>query len=176
MKLVIDRSKWIVPISSSQGLLATVDEADHQRVLSAGPWFPLKGKYTTYATTRTRSNPVLMHRFILGVTGRHIEVDHADGNGLNNTRLNIRACTSVQNHGRMRRRSDNVSGYRGVSWCSRTERWMAILGRKDRKVFLGRFDDAAEAARAWDGAAREYFGSFAGLNFPAEFTDGPVAP
>jgi hypothetical protein len=39
---------------------------------------------------------------------------------------------------------------RGVFWDRKTRRWRCQLGYQSKKIFLGYFDDAGEAARAYD--------------------------
>ncbi len=59
----------------------------------------------------------------------------------------------------------NTSGFRGVSWCSQTNRWKAQITRGDRNVNLGRFQLVEDAAKAYDEAAVDCFGDRAMLNF-----------
>jgi hypothetical protein len=104
-----------------------------------------------------------MHRVIAGTAG-HLQTDHKDGDGLNNRRSNLRPCTSAQNKANVGLRSDNRSGFRGVSRNAQDNCWIArIQGRH-----IGVFRDAVDAARAYDDAARKAFGEFAHLNFPDE--------
>jgi hypothetical protein len=60
--------------------------------------------------------------------------------------------------------TNNKSGFRGV--YKRGEKFGAQLGIKGRKVKVGYFDTAEEAARAYDAVARERLGPSARLNFP----------
>ncbi len=111
-----------------------------------------------------------MHRFILDAPDGAV-VDHINGNALDNRRANLRLCTPTENAYNKRKRPGTVSQYKGVSWDSRNQRWMSQLTFKNRHLFLGRFDDEQEAARAYDVAARKHFGEFANLNFKHEATD-----
>lgn len=106
-----------------------------------------------------------MHRAILR-PAYGSEVDHVNGNGLDNRRDNLRACVRTQNNGNRRLSGLNASGYRGVSWDARNDRWRADIRAFGVARNLGRFTDAAQAARAYDAAARDMFGEFARPNFP----------
>lgn len=157
-------------IPLSRGYVATVDDEDYERVISYGPWhvdIP-RGKHTAYArktlTVDGRKTTIKMHVFILGVSG----VDHANGNGLDNRRANLRAATNAQNSANRRRRSDNTSGFKGVSFHRRSRKWQAYACQGGKQNHLGYHATAEQAARAYDEAARELFGPFARLNFPQE--------
>lgn len=105
-----------------------------------------------------RQTPVAMHRLIMGAP-RNREVDHIDGNGLNNQRSNLRLATRAQNSRNRKPNRSNLSGYKGV--VPREGRWEATIN-----FTIGKYDTAEEAARAYDAKARELFGEFAYLNFP----------
>ena len=101
-----------------------------------------------------------MHRLIMGIQDGGPIIDHWDGNGLNNTRANLRVTEQPYNLGNSRRRKDNTSGFKGVS--PNLGRWRSnVAGR-----YIGVFDTAEEAARAYDEKARELWGEFAQVNFP----------
>lgn len=93
-------------------------------------------------------------------------VDHINGNGLDNRRSNLRLCTRSENARNSRKPSNNSSGYKGVSWHKRTKKWRADIRNENRQRSLGSFDNALDAAHAYDRAARVMHGEFARLNFP----------
>ena len=83
-------------IPLTQGKSTIVDDEDHE-MLSQYRWcFNAKTGYA-YRLTPMPRRSVYMHRQILGVTDRYIEVDHIDGNKLDNRKDNIRAGTRSQN-------------------------------------------------------------------------------
>lgn len=154
----------------TQGQVALVDDADYERVIALR-WYAHRshGRGTWYAV-RWEGQPkrvhVGMHRFILGVTNEK-QVDHRDGNGLNNQRYNLRIATKAQNRYNRGPQRDNTSGYKGVTRNS-SGRWVAQIKKHRRLYRGGTFDDPADAARAYDRLARELHGEFAWPNFPEE--------
>lgn len=111
-----------------------------------------------YAQAFDGRTTVLMHRLIMDAPpGR--PVDHRDGGGLNNRRVNLRIATTALNGANSRDRVRR-SGYRGVYPIRK--RWMARAGGQ----YVGTFDTPLEAAIARDEAARRIYGEFAVLNFP----------
>lgn len=156
-----------VEIPLTRGLVAIVDQEDAARVLALGPWsaFPRGRNWYGRRTVRYedgRGGSLYLHRVILDVP----RVDHINGDGLDNRRANLRSATHADNMRNSRRRSDNTSGYKGVSasgW-----RWVARVYVDSRRLHLGTFASPEEAARAYDAAALELHGEFARLNFPKE--------
>lgn len=155
----------------TKGKVALVDDEDYER-LSRYRWQALRHRKTWYACRTAHSEgerwTSLMHREILGITNRHEEVDHKDGNGLDNRRENLRVASLSQNRFNAGKYSTNKSGYKGVSFHTATGRWVASIRANNKQFFLGRFDDPVDAARAYDRKALELHQEFARLNFPKE--------
>jgi hypothetical protein len=150
----------IIPLS--QGKRALVDDADYE-YLSQWKW--CFGAGYAVRTDRTgREKSVRMHLVIMNAP-QGMEVDHRDGNGLNNQRHNLRLCTSTQNKHNRRPFKNNPTGYKGV-YLFQGKYWRAKIAINKKQIHLGQFKTAIEAARAYDAAARKYFGEFAWLNFP----------
>lgn len=93
-------------------------------------------------------------------------IDHIDGDGLNNTRSNLRIATPTQNQQNQRLLTSNISGYKGVNWDLSESKWRARIRIAGRRRSLGRFINPIDAAKAYDITAREVHGVFACLNFP----------
>lgn len=128
-----------------------------------------KRSLTDYAVTdyvagsRTLSS---MHRMILGVQ-KDEQVDHIDGNGLNNRRCNLRKCSAVNNQCNRDKPSRNkqwASQFKGVS-LKDNGRWFAQIQVNKRHYHLGYFDTEVEAAQAYDKSAKTLHGEYARINF-----------
>ena len=91
-------------------------------------------------------------------------IDHINGNGLDNRKENLRLCNSTQNAANTGLWSTNTSGYKGVRLQKRTGKYEAYIIIKNRPNHLGTFTDAKLAAQAYNNAALNIFGEFAGLN------------
>lgn len=110
----------------------------------------------------------IMHRRLMGLTvGDKRQVDHIDGNRLNNQKSNLRVCTNLENS-RNRKAQGGNAGYKGVYWRASTRRWLANIGHLGKTYFLGSFDTAEEAHRAYCAAAAIFHGEFANAG------DGPI--
>jgi hypothetical protein len=159
----------------SGGQWAVVDAADYELV-SAFPWRAVRVTGgLVYAETRLRGTREFMHRLIMECHPGE-QVDHRNGNGLDNRRRNLRFATHHSNAAN-RRRVLSASGFKGVT--RRGERWRASIMVGKRFISLGSFATPEEAARAYDAAAIEHFGEFActnadlGLLLPTNGSKGP---
>lgn len=154
-----------VEIQLTGGLVALVDASDEALVMRYS-WHMLRRGNTCYAKhtmpwTDGKRPVLLMHRLLAGVTGADTRVDHRDGNGLNNCRANLRVCCHQQNLANARRRADNRSGFKGVGYNRRIDRYHARIHIDGRSKFLGSFRTPQEAHQAYCRAAAEQFGEFA---------------
>ena len=100
-----------------------------------------------------------MHRVIMDAP-RSLEVDHIDGNQLNNMRSNLRLCTSSENKMNTKTRSDNASGIKGVCWDNDHGAWMSYIKRDGKMITLGRFRNKQHARIARRAAEKVLHGEF----------------
>ena len=149
----------------TQGQFAVVDDEDYYRI-SQHKWYAWKHGHTYYARTNTRVDDVhkniTMHRFIIQPEEDEM-IDHADNDGLNNTRDNLRICTASQNHANQQK-TRGSSQYKGVSFSKRANKWEVYINKDGKRYRLGYFTDEKKAAEAYDQKAKELFGEFAELN------------
>ncbi len=142
-----------------------MDDSDFE-IVSQFKWYARTWKGRTYAARSGGSRntrKVSMHRFIMGEP-EGMDVDHKNGDKLDNRRENLRVCTRSQNIQNSRKHSDNKSGYKGVCWETGNNRWKAQICKDGKKMVIGYFTDKKSAALAYNAKALELFGEFASIN------------
>lgn len=146
-------------IPLSNGLFATVDAEDFDRISALGPWYcqeqALKsGNVLRYAFRRIKIDGWwtirLMHHDVLNWTpdpSQDAEVDHANHDGLDNRRRNLRIVTHRENSWNHRR--PKTSRFIGVSWHKSAKRWYAQAYLNGQKRSLGLYFDEKAARDAY---------------------------
>ena len=84
------------------------------------------------------------------------EMDHRNGNGLDNRLSNLHEVTSQENHHNQKMRACNTSGATGVYWHKSTQKWYAQIGVAGKNVHLGYFNNLQDAAAARGRANLKY--------------------
>lgn len=155
-------------IPLTKGKFAIVNDGDYE-FLSNWKWSASFNGSLWYAQRsegpRLLRKTVQMHRFIMSAP-RGMEVDHINGDTLDNRRENMRLCSRLQNGRNRKRPKNNTSGFKGVWWNKTCNKWEAEIRVNNKRIYLGHYSDPEEAARAYDEAAVEHFGDFAKINFP----------
>lgn len=154
-------------IQLTQGKVAIVDDCDYE-YLSQFRWHAQQTHNIWYAVRSLprvdgKQKAELMHRIILDAP-KGSDVDHIDGDGLNNQRGNLRVASRAQNLWNRRRSARNTSGYTGVSWDKGIGKWTAYISEGGKTRHLGCFATAEEAAVARNSVAIQIYGEFARLN------------
>lgn len=122
---------------------------------------------------KTKKTTVFMHRVILNLLNSDLYVDHADHNGLNNQRSNLRVATKKENC-RNKKKQNGFSSlflgvhrhfYRKKNWT----KWQAKVTQENGRRHIGYFPftpcGELLAAISYDIAAEKHYGEFANLNF-----------
>lgn len=176
-EIVPETGGVLLPLGGKKhpGRFALVDIEDVP-LIAGRSWFTLPTTRALYAQCRQvvngKTHTILMHRVIMGVTERRIQVDHINHNGLDNRRQNLRLVTNQDNAFNRRPRLRGTSRFKGVHWDKSKRKWCVSYTLNQRKCKAGCFDHEVDAARAYDEAIREHHGEFAWLNFPEESWKG----
>lgn len=163
----------LIPVGS-RGVFATVDDEDYD-MISKFTWTLVEWNGIQYAKRKQRltDDPypeygtISMHSLIMK---NAVEVDHVDGNGLNNQKNNLREVTHAQNIQNQRVQRRSKSGYRGVTYFPKAGKWLRKKPWRARikvngiDITLGYYATPEEAARRWNLAALDAWGEYARLN------------
>lgn len=149
---------WLRGIQLTRGFITVVDLRDLKKVAKHRWCASDDGTGRIYAKVKTSKKFLALHRFLMKPR-KGKEVDHIDGNTLNNTRRNLRVCTKSQNLQNQKLGARNTSGFKGVDiWNGK---YRATIGTKGKKYFLGLYTDPHEAHEAYLEAALRLFGEYA---------------
>jgi hypothetical protein len=164
----------MMQIITTNGHIVILNKSDFSKVCNH-TWYALKNRNTYYAvrkvslgistlTGKQIRQMLYMHRVIMDTPPNKI-TDHRDGNGLNNTRYNLRVCTVSQNNqNRKKQNKPALSQYKGVTYNKKDSRWIAQIWFDHNNNFLGGYANEIDAAIAYNKKASELFGKFALLN------------
>jgi len=148
---------------SNSRLFFEIDDEDFDKV-KGKLWFINKKRYIYANNNKTK---VSLHRVLLGLVKNDNKiVDHKDGNTLNNTKSNLRICSSIQNSQNRIISRINTSGYKGVNFNKTKNTYVATIYSNYSRKRIGSYKNPILAAKAYDKYAEIIFGEFAKLNFP----------
>lgn len=113
--------------------------------------FYLQGKIEGFSTRVHR----LIWLYVYGVLPEK-QIDHIDGDGLNNRLENLREVSQVENLKNCSLSKNNVSGITGVCWEKACKSWKVQIGRNSVYTYLGRYKDFFEACCVRKSAENKY--------------------
>lgn len=119
-------------------------------------WYERRAQSTTKIEARVGDKVLYMHT-LLGFKN----YDHADRNELNNRRYNLRPCTMQENSRNRSLSSKNTSGFIGVRYRKKLDKWESYINISGKYIFLGAFLDKTDAIKARLEAEAKYYGEFA---------------
>lgn len=143
-----------VSTDSHPNTYTKVSEEDYHKIKHL-KWYAISGCQTTYVQASEGKRRIALHRFILDCP-EDLVTDHQDGDGLNNTRDNIRIVTRKVNNQNLPTPSNNTTGCIGVSW-TKSGKYRAYITSDGRQICLGTYEsyEAAVSARK---SAEELYG------------------
>jgi hypothetical protein len=151
-----------IEIPLTRGYVTVIDDEDW--ALAGGRRWTAAAdpsRRTIYAVGKVNGKAVYLHRLLCP---EWEYVDHADGDGLNNCRYNLRDGTGFRNGANKVMLRNNTSGYKGVGWNKRKRKWVATIAADRKRIHLGYHATAEAAANAYDKAAVNLFGEYAKTN------------
>lgn len=158
----------------TQGKKAIVDDEDFE-FLNQYDWCvamarekrwgykAVKG-FTYSKNGKKQTQMIQMHRIIMLSPPDIFDVDHIDGNSLNNQKSNLRICTHAENMMNIRRRVSSSSRFRGVTFNKQDKRWRARFFLGGKSLLDKKFNKEEEAALIYNEFCKKYHGEFARLN------------
>jgi len=164
----------VIEVKLTQGKTAFIDDEDAE--LAERKWHNSEGYAARSVRVVGQNRVIQMHRIIMErILGRPLlpgeEVDHINGDSLDNRRTNLRLANDRQQSVNSKKKCvrkgiQPSSEYKGVAWSCEKQKWKVQKWFNGQCVYSEYFDDEIEAAFAYDSASIEYDGEFARLNFP----------
>lgn len=156
-------NKGFLKVPMTQGMYFLIDPIDEKTILRH-KWRAHKSPNNFYAVTTISRKPTKMiyaHNLIMLSKG----IDHIDGDGLNNSRSNLRKCTQSENIANSRKFVKSSSQFKGVDFDKSRKKWRARIVKNRKEFHLGYFKSEEDAAKAYDKKAVDFFGNFSRTNF-----------
>lgn len=115
-----------------------------------------------YARSSENKEKVYAHRLVANAGNYNVnnQVDHINGNTLDNRKQNLRIVSSRQNGLNSSIRIDNTSGVTGVCWDKRKQQWLARVFENKKEIYLGHFDEFEDAVIARRKGEEKYYGEY----------------
>ncbi len=143
-----------------------------QEVIVDDEWYPILNEWNWYFHNgyaardiggRNNKQHIYMHRYICMAPDGY-EVDHINQNKLDNRKENLRVVLPEKNYYNRAKQINNTTGYKGVCYDRKRNKYMATISYKRKQMNLGRFKTAKEAAKAYNEAAIKLHGDYSCLN------------
>ena len=131
------------------------------------PRITTTGYYFVSLYENGKGKPKTIHRLVTEHFSddwdEKLQVDHIDGNRLNNDISNLRMATQSENNCNQKIQKNNTSGFKGVFYDNKYKKYRARI-KKEGKIITKFFDTALEAARFYNENAEILHGKFARIN------------
>ncbi len=152
-----------IELKITGGHVVLIDEEDLGLINSYNKWklskrgYPQSRKMINYKTKYT-----YMHRLIMNCP-EGSQVDHINGNKLDNRKCNLRICAHKDNCKNRPKPINNTSGHKGVSFSKCRNKWIAVIVSNKKRYYLGSFVNKEDAILAYRSACLEMHGEYANL-------------
>lgn len=155
----------IEPINAKRGYAlpkeVLIDELDKDKLVGFNKWFiSARGDVYSQKWKKGKATTYKLHRVIMDAPVG-MDVDHINGNPLDNRRSNLRICTHKENSRNTKLAKNNTSGAIGVRWDKTKNKWLARIKVDYKDIHIGRFNNFKDAVKARKDAEIKYFGEFA---------------
>jgi hypothetical protein len=160
----IDGNLAYVPLT--KGYEAIIDASD-VALVSQWLWYAQISKRTVYAIADNfdengRRQTLRMHRLVTAPPA-DMQIDHINGDGLDNRRANLRVVTLAENSRNQRLAKNSTSGFKGVTWHKCKSKWIARIVLNRKTIHLGYFSTPEAAYEAYSKASIELHGQYGRL-------------
>lgn len=136
----------VAELKLSNGNFAIVDKDDFSKFVSH-KWYQHN---SGYAVRKPRgSSAIYMHRQVIECP-KGFEIDHINRNPLDNRKENLRAVSHSENSQNRPKQRNNTSGYKGVFFDKRRNKWWSMKVKNKKRIYLGTFNSAQEASKAYE--------------------------
>lgn len=155
--------KHRVFIPLTKGKVTVINHEDYEKIKTYKWHYRDTGYAVCYSKgSITSRKQIRMHRLLTDCPEGK-EVDHIDGDRLNNCRENLRTCTRSQNMMNKGKPEKGSSRFKGVSWHIRAGKWRARIKLNGAEIYLGIFKREEDAYNAYKKACHEYHKEFANV-------------
>lgn len=155
--------------SKRHGIQHVIIDREDLVLIKKYTWRITKGRTTFYVIAYNKKNvfgsskTIKIGHVILGHPSK-IVIDHANCNGLDNRKRNLRVATYTQNGANRRKLKLKSSKFKGVTWKKSEQFWVCRLRIHGKIIYGGGFNSEVHAAKKYNDLAIQYFGRFARLN------------
>ena len=147
-------------ITMKNGTTFLIDDEDYE-IVSKRTWYLSPDGYVKRCElVEGKKKTVSVHRLVMNAPAG-MQVDHINRNPLDNRKENLRICTASQNACNRPKLRTNKSGYKGVAWDYKSNKWRVQIDFEGNKTNVGCFTDPREAHRAYCEKAKELQGEYA---------------
>ena len=145
-------NKWIFDGDVVIGITSSGDkfliDADDFQMVKNYCWRKNKHGYIVANKRSSTNKTILLHRIVMNVDDDNILVDHKYWDKTDNRKSNLRLATKSNNNININRRKDNTSGYTGVTYNKRNNKYTARISKNGKRIFIGYFNTLEEAVEA----------------------------